>query len=94
LQGGPPRRDRSALPQTGEWPMTSVRHDDHRCRLRVLSSRHGRPMPIARSNGPADPTIALLAPSFASPNGTRPQPGPSRRLSPAVDPPIRTPAAA
>jgi hypothetical protein len=72
--------------------MTSVPHDDHRCRLRVLSSRQGLPLPIVRSKGPADPSIALLGPSFASPTGASAMPGPSRRLSPAVDQPIGTPA--
>ena len=74
--------------------MTSARHDDHRCRLRVLSSRHGRPLPIARSNGPAHSSIALLDPSFASPTGARALPAPSRRLSTAADQPIGTMATA
>jgi hypothetical protein len=60
-------------------------HDGHRCQLRVLSSRHGQPLPIARSNGPPDPSIALLDPSFAYPTGTTARPGPSRQ-------PIGTPA--
>ena len=72
--------------------MTLAQQDDHRCQLRVLSSRHGQPLPIARSNGLADPSIALWDPSFASPTGTTARPGPSRRLSLATDQPISTPA--
>jgi hypothetical protein len=72
--------------------MTLAQHDYHRRQLRVLSSRHGRPLPIARSNGPADPSIALLDPSFASPTRDRALRGPSRRLSPAADQPIGTTA--
>jgi hypothetical protein len=74
--------------------MTSARHDDHRCRLRVISSRHGGPLPIARSNGPADPSIALLDPSFTSPTGAIALPAPSRRHSPTADQPISTTATA
>ena len=50
--------------------MTLAQHDDHRCQLRVLSLRPGRPLPIARSNAPPDPSIALFDPSFASPTDT------------------------
>jgi hypothetical protein len=70
--------------------MTLAQHDDHRCQLRVFFSRHGQPLPIARSNGPADPSIALLDPSFVSPTGTTARSGLSCRLYPAADPPIAT----
>ena len=70
--------------------MTFAQHDHRHCQLCVLSSRHDQPLLIARSNGPADPSIALLDPSFVSPTGTTARPGLSRWLSPAADPPIAT----
>ena len=92
LQGGPPRRGRTALSQAGEWPMTSVPHDQHRCQQRVRSSRHGQSLPIVDLQATHCLVIAHLGVTFATATSTRALLGPPQRSRLTHDQPIPTEA--
>jgi hypothetical protein len=64
--------------------MTLAQHDDHRCQLRVLSSRHGQPLPIARSNGPCRSLDRTVGPFSRLSHRHHTPAWLSRRLSPAA----------
>jgi hypothetical protein len=64
--------------------MTLAQHDDHRCQLRVLCSRHGQLLPIACSNGPCGSLDRTVGPFIRLSHRHHSPAWLSCRLSPAA----------